>query len=454
MAILKSGLAVALGAFVLVFSTLVVLNPSSISPMERSLLTTPSVTSAAGDNLPTKEASTNNSADANADTQEEAHIVGKRILVGIPSFGRKQFMYLEDMIDSFRDLCETGADITIFIYTTEPYSIEQVNLFNSRTHCYHPTGNLFINIKIKPPSSQLRFVDFHRKDFYDNLDNFDLFIYSEDDHHIRPSHVIAYLYETAKLKKIVGLSSFPNYSIGFLRYEHNKHTLERFTFDQYEYKDAGLHSFENPVLKHKYIGNRRMPHQGMFMATSEQLKLWRDRCHFDQIDPDDVEKGRGKIENGATDVDTPIWHREFVSSLRLFANEGIRINCQVTQLFPASDQFENFMLHHMPDKYYDNPNFEKGNSLSARELQNFRLRLNKKDVEKNNVDDGADKQQQHTMTHDHVDCDGMYNGVVMELLPEDRDVIAKSDPRKLDMIIAGMEPYHSYVKNRGQMNHL
>lgn len=29
-----------------------------------------------------------------------------------------------------------------------------------------------------------------------------------------------------------------------------------------------------------------MPHQGMYMATREQLIRWRDRCRFDEIDPE------------------------------------------------------------------------------------------------------------------------------------------------------------------------
>lgn len=370
-------------------------------------------------------------------------IAGKKILVAIPSYGQKQFLFLQDMIDSFRDLCETGAQVTMIIYTTEPYSVEQLHLLNSRTNkCYHPNGNLHIHVKIKPPSLKLHFVDLHRKDFYDSIDQYDLFIYSEDDHHIRPTHVIGYLYETAKLRRLVGPVAFPNYSIGFLRYERDRDRAERHTFDQYEYKNAGLHSFANPALHDKYIGNRHMPHQGMFMATPEQLSAWKDRCNFHEIDPDQIEKGRGNpsgmsanSENNG-DPDTPIWHREYVSSLRLFANEGIPIgNCQVTQLFPSGGHFENFMVHHMPDKYYENPNFEKEKNFNSLELQQYRLRIFNRE---NHLD---------TMTNDVNK--GAYTGVTMELSKDDAGTLRSENGDMLQNIIHRMDEYVAYVNAGG-----
>jgi len=377
----------------------------------------------------------------------EYSIVGKKILIAIPSYGQKQFLFLQDMIDSFRDLCETGAKVTMIIYTTEPYAVEQLHLLNSRTNsCYHPQGDLHLHVKVKPPSLKLHFVDSHRKDFYDNINKYDLFVYSEDDHLIRPTHVIGYLYETARLRRIVGADAFPNYSIGFLRYERDHDRAERHTFDQYEYENAGLHSFSNPALHDKYIGNRHMPHQGMFMATPEQLEAWKQRCNFHEIDPEEVEKGRGNKKEGMSaneetngDLDTPIWHREYVSSLRLFANEGIPLgNCQVTQLFPADGHFENFMVHHMPDKYYENPKFEKDRNFNSMTLQQYRLRIFNRE---NGVSEGNDGK-----VHS-------YSGVTMELSAEDaREMQQQEGKETLKKIINGMDEYIAYVRNGGMFH--
>ena len=131
-------------------------------------------------------------------------IRGKKILMGIPSYDHKGFPYLERMLDNTRNLCETGAQVTVFIYTTIPYDPKVIHLLNSRTNCRSPVGELHLQIKLYPPSIRNHLVNIHRKDFYDNLMNFDLFIYSEDDHDIQPRHVISYLAETERLKQIVG----------------------------------------------------------------------------------------------------------------------------------------------------------------------------------------------------------------------------------------------------------
>lgn len=362
----------------------------------------------------------------------DEHLEGKRVLVAISSYGVDQILYLEDMIDSFHDLCEIGAKVTLYLYTTEPYSIEQLSMFNARTTCYHPTGSLDITVKIKPPALKLHFVDAHRRDFYDRINDFDLFIYTEDDHQIRPTHVAGYLHETAKLKNLVGEEAFPNYSIGFLRYERD-HDVEnkRFTFDQHQFKDAGLHAFENKLLQKHYIGNRRMPHQGMFMATAEQLLLWKSRCQFDEIDPFNVEKESQK--------GTPSWHREYVSSLRLFANEGVKKNCEVTQLFPM-DTFMFFMVHHMPDKYYSNPNFNKENLMSSDKLHRLVLKM----AGESNME-----------ARKKLGKDGTYNGVTMEMAPEYSDAMEEQNNGDADKISPdvrhSMLKYYEFVRNGGDM---
>ena len=44
----------------------------------------------------------------------------------------------------------------------------------------------------------------YRKYFYDHLDKYDLFVYTEDDHDLRPTHFISYMEETEKLKTLSG----------------------------------------------------------------------------------------------------------------------------------------------------------------------------------------------------------------------------------------------------------
>ena len=115
---------------------------------------------------------------------------------------------------------------------------------------------------------------------------------------------------------------FPKYSIGFIRYELNENN-KRVTFDQFAFPTAGLKPFtdDDDILPHplryKYIHNVMMPYQGMFMATREQLELWRSSCNFDRI---------------KTVHHDESWHREYVANLQLYENFKFpEKNCHVTQ---------------------------------------------------------------------------------------------------------------------------
>ena len=129
---------------------------------------------------------------------------GKKILIATTSYGTGQFLHLQDLIGSYRDTCECGAEVTLALYVTLPFSPETLNLFNSRTRCRHPNGNFHIKVIIQGAQLKEHFVDAHRKYFYDHLNEYDLFMYTEDDMNARPVHFVSYLDETEKLRELVG----------------------------------------------------------------------------------------------------------------------------------------------------------------------------------------------------------------------------------------------------------
>lgn len=98
----------------------------------------------------------------------------------------------------------------------------------------------------------------------------------------------------------------------------------------------------------------------------------------------------------------PVWlekygeslNREFVSSLRLFSSELSEKGCQVKQVFPLKS-FEDFMIHHMSDRYHTIPFWEKYamTSLDIQKLRYEQMPFNDKVF---------------------VDEKGKYNGITME----------------------------------------
>lgn len=413
-----------------------------------------------------------------------------RILIAIINYeSARTIVYLQDMIDNFYDLCNvvltnttkitTNNDkeelnmikiskITIVIYTTFPYIQDILYKLNSR---YQNTKisdnnnncNFEIKIKIKSPIHGYNIVDFHREYFYNNINNYDLFLYTEDDLDIQAFHIISYWYEIMKLKNIVldntattnnNNNSFQDYSIGFIRYEENLKSHQRTTF---EHKNPAL----LPFLDFNGYVQTKIPHQGMFIATSEQLQLWKERCQFDNSAPKEITKNLKQNR-----------HREFVSSLRLFMKrlpDGY--GCNVQQLIPI-DNFEDFMIHHKSNKfccgsdsdssnnnYYDttndiitnknNENNDNNNKnpkmfFSSLELQRIRYNYLSMDNDDNAI----------PMFVDESEKDGigrMYNGVKMSII-DSRDGSYNNINRTIwNEWMAAMNLYNDYAHNGGKL---
>ena len=101
---------------------------------------------------------------------------GKRILIALTSFDFSQFPLLEEVLDAYQDLCFAGASqVHVYIYTTIPYTVALIDLLNSRLNC----SGMQIYIVVKSRTLRLNLVDCHRTLFYEKIDDYDLFIYSE-----------------------------------------------------------------------------------------------------------------------------------------------------------------------------------------------------------------------------------------------------------------------------------
>ena len=130
-------------------------------------------------------------------------LLNLNVLVAIPSFNISHFLFVQDIFGSLRDLCECGANVSVVLYLNY-FNPDVEKSLQSRTNCRHPNGNLQVNLVPHPAELKLHFVDEHIPYFYDHLNDFDLFIYTEDDMHVKPSHVVSYLQETYKLIDLVG----------------------------------------------------------------------------------------------------------------------------------------------------------------------------------------------------------------------------------------------------------
>ena len=159
------------------------------------------------------------------------------------SYSFDQFIALQKSIDSIRDICNSGWDVTVLIQTSPMGIHEQHPLYSSfreSLFCVR-TGN-YIPLVLE----QFEAVGFglnskHRAFAAARIEEFDWFCYAEEDMLLTPSHLQAHVRATQQLQQAFPSTSTPStpsssssalssvssstaaswlrYQIGFLRYE-------------------------------------------------------------------------------------------------------------------------------------------------------------------------------------------------------------------------------------------
>ena len=101
----------------------------------------------------------------------------------------------------------------VVIHTTVAYPVVWVDLLETRYTC----PNYSVTFSVKPKSLRLHLVDCHRDLFYERLNDYDLFIYTEDDIRVTPTTLASYWEETLRLKERLGAEDYVNYNVGIVR---------------------------------------------------------------------------------------------------------------------------------------------------------------------------------------------------------------------------------------------
>jgi hypothetical protein len=104
--------------------------------------------------------------------------------------------------DSYVSMCEGGWNTTLVIQTGRDWSDKMRRYARYRTYCYRINGYIPIRYSIHPASVGNNLSAMHRRYVASELDNFDMFLYHEDDIMVKPSHVNGYLVETKRLAEL------------------------------------------------------------------------------------------------------------------------------------------------------------------------------------------------------------------------------------------------------------
>lgn len=315
----------------------------------------------------------NSTTTSNCPTGSNNILSNLRILVVLVAFDFSQQPHLEEVLEGYHDIaCQTGVQqLDVIIHATVAWPVTLIDMLSARLlHASYPyCGDRFtITVSLQPKSLRLFLVDIHRTVFYERLDQYDLFLYSEDDIRVTPTTVATYWYETQQLRELT--TSNHKYNIGIVRYEYNypanviiddktRHATVNVTRVYWEHSSSQRPVIGNTVhgldassatqqqQQHKQqhtqaISDRYLTmqnhHQGMFLATRELLEAWRDdpQCRFDQ-----ARRRPGK--NQPTEGTQRVW----MSSQMLYGGR----HCNVQQVLPKH-AFDALTVWHLPNKNY------------------------------------------------------------------------------------------------------
>jgi len=300
---------------------------------------------------------------------EGQNLWGLRILYTVAMYDFRQYLYTETMIDSCRDMCEGGAWVTFVLQTTTDIPDAMMQLFDKRQYCTNPVGGFEIIIDKYNPNVKLTLSQKHRVYMYDRLDDYDFFIYSEDDMHLRPSHISAYLEETRLLDEAIPEMFSKDYKgtrymISVIRWE-SAFDVEDLVAKGKEaakkIRDLGKSTrvyWENFVEDYDVVDVKpglgpyvtmKLPHTAMWMLTKKQMIWLRDTCKFHLTRPDPkwntfkrTKDQPPVIIRGKKMYQETFTVRVWVSSLQFN-------KCGIKRVFPL-DLIETFGIHHLPDK--------------------------------------------------------------------------------------------------------
>ncbi|MBM3835321.1 MAG: hypothetical protein FJ403_19010 [Verrucomicrobia bacterium] len=224
-----------------------------------------------------------------------------KALVCIPNHGAKQLSFLERVLLAWDSMTQFRADI--ILHTTEQLDLSRYAFKSEQILC--------------DPALRFDLAFEHRKVMVERQDQYDLFIYSENDVLITETNLLAFCEATQPLP-------FP-YVVGFVRFERNRKRSE----DQELYLPdvhPSVPYFEGRVEIHgRSCLVLRNKHQGCFVLTREQLKWVIQSGHFTGVLP------------------PPLRSLEVAATL-------VYLMCGLKKVLPM-DYIDSLMIHHMSDKY-------------------------------------------------------------------------------------------------------
>ena len=191
------------------------------------------------------------------------------------------------ILREYQSMCEGGWDPTLVFFSTIEWSTQIRRLFRQKTYCYRTNSTIPIRVSVHDPSISTALGAQHRRYMQDYMNDYDIFVYHEDDIVFTHSHLVGYLYETKLLQKIMPEDGWWNHCIGFQRYRrllrggdiHGSHYGDQDIIEQDLLEE--MPNFRPVCIANvPYLKVEGNIHQAMWVLTTTQINLLQEKCQF------------------------------------------------------------------------------------------------------------------------------------------------------------------------------
>lgn len=210
-----------------------------------------------------------------------------RIMGFILSFAYDHVDPITLILNEYVSMCEGGWDPTVVMFTTTNWTDTMFRYVRQRTYCYRTGKSIPVRLSVHDKSIGTGLSMQHKPILQKEIDNFDFFVYHEDDIIFKHSHLVAYLNETRHLAEHVDPEGGLHGSvIGFQRFRRilrngdlNAHFTENDIFEQEMLEETPVFT---PICYKDtpYIMVTKNTHQAIWAFTTIQLKILQEKCHF------------------------------------------------------------------------------------------------------------------------------------------------------------------------------
>jgi hypothetical protein len=263
-----------------------------------------------------------------------------KLLYMAPSYSLDQFACLKKSLSTVTDICNSGWNITIHLQTANnlgPTSAEFVEL-HSLLYCD------FMEDYIPFLTESYGKIGFglnsrHRLVISRYLEDFDFFVYAEEDMLLTPALLNNYLAATMKLKTYLPKTWY-RYYVGFLRYEENKKGGGKITW---EYPEDQTYAVNLGDQLGHYLVTLNM-NQAIFILSRSHIKDLERRCGF----LSDI-GGRAQFYMELRRAMNRKWNGVAVGVSEWSSSYQHILQCGMRRIIPANNT-EGFLIYHSTNK--------------------------------------------------------------------------------------------------------